>query len=381
MNRDFDVIVCGAGPAGSTCGRLLARRGARVLLVDKAVFPRYKPCGGGLTGKAQGELESGWENLVEDGTREVVFYHRQKNPLVITFPEPVIQMVSRERLDNWLLEGAAAAGAVVRDGYKVAAVVETAQGVEVRGADGTAFRGRFLVGADGARSLVRRSLPFVTGAAAGVTLECELEVEAGLLDQYQGRVYLSYGGIPAGYGWIFPKGDHLSVGIGSFTRRVKGLKGYFLDFCRGMGLKVPEGVRCRGAVIPAADGRIGALHTARALLVGDAAGLVDPFSGEGIYYALRSGRLAAEVLYAALEGRERLENYTRRVQEEIAPSLHYAARIARVVYALTPVVHRLVTANPEVARRLVTVLFGAATYEDLWRYLVERYAIFRRFHH
>ncbi|MBC7325957.1 MAG: hypothetical protein H5T99_11700, partial [Moorella sp. (in: Bacteria)] len=194
---------------------------------------------------------------------------------------------------------------------------------------------------------------------------------------YRGRVHLSYGGIPAGYGWIFPKGDHLSVGIGSFTREVKGLKRYFADFCRGLKLQVPAGICYRGAVIPAASGRAGTFHTARALLAGDAAGLVDPFSGEGIYYALRSGRLAAEAIAAVLNGRGGLADYSARINRDIVATMGFAWRIARVVYALTPVVHSLVAANPEVARRLVDVLFGGATYQDLWQYLREHYAIFR----
>lgn len=373
----YDVLICGAGPAGSTCGRLLAGQGFNVAIFDRAPFPRYKPCGGGLTGKAQGELEPGWEDLVEDSTGEVIFYHRQKAPIQVRSDRTVIKMVSRERLDAWLLEEAARAGATVRDGYPIVAVREMESGVAVQGADGHIWEGGFLVGADGARSLVGRSLPFQTGARPGITLECEVPVDDRVLAAYRGRVHLSYGGIPTGYGWIFPKGDHLSVGIGSFTRQVKGLRRYFDTFCHGLGLEVPANLRCRGAVIPAAGGQGGVFHTQRALLVGDAAGLVDPFSGEGIYYALRSGRLAAEVISSVTGGQGSLEVYSRRLAGELLPPLHYAGRIARVVYSLTPVVHRLVTANPEVARRLVEVLFGDTTYEDLWYYLRERYTIFR----
>ncbi|MDN5325520.1 MAG: hypothetical protein PWP41_215 [Moorella sp. (in: firmicutes)] len=373
----YDVLICGAGPAGSTCGRLLARQGLKVAIFDRARFPRYKPCGGGLTGKAQGELEAGWEDLVENNTYEIIFYHRQEHPLKITFKQPVIRMVSREKFDSWLLTEAARAGAEVRDGYRVTGVTETARGVAVQGEDGCTWEGRFLVGADGALSLVRRSLPFKTGGTAGITLECEMPLDAGHLASYRGQVHLSYGGIPSGYGWVFPKGDHLSVGIGSFTRQVKGLGLYFDTFCRGLGLAVPANLRYRGAVIPAADGRASVFHTGRAFLVGDAAGLVDPFSGEGIYYALRSGRLAAETIMATLAGTGEPQAYSRRLNDELLQPLHYARRIARVVYAFTPVVHRLVTANPGIARRLVEVLFGRDTYRDLWQYLTRRYAIFR----
>ncbi|MBC7323756.1 MAG: FAD-dependent monooxygenase, partial [Moorella sp. (in: Bacteria)] len=97
----YDVIICGAGPAGSTCGRLLALRGAKVLILDKDRFPRYKPCGGGLTGKTLAELEPGWQFLCEDGIREVIFYHCQEKPIKLIYQHPVIRMVSREKLDTW----------------------------------------------------------------------------------------------------------------------------------------------------------------------------------------------------------------------------------------------------------------------------------------
>jgi len=373
----FDAIITGAGPAGSTCGRILASKGFKVLILDKSLFPRYKACGGGLTGKAVRELEPGWEGLIEDNTFKIIFYHRQENPLNICYQYPVVKMISRDKFDNLLLQQAVAAGAVVACGQKATAVEEMDNEVIVRCQSGDIYRGRYLVGADGALSLVRKSLPFATGNLVGITLECEVPVPDTVMERFKGQVHLSYGEIPYGYGWIFPKGRHLSVGIGSFTKQIKGLKGFFNSFCRGIGLNIPGKVRCHGAVIPSAGSNSGIFNTKYSVLVGDAAGLVDPFSGEGIYYALKSGRIAAEVITAAEEGLNGLEAYTMRINNEVLRTLRFARRIAQVVYNMSPVVHRLVTQNPDVARKLVEVLFGQNTYDCLWQYLKERYAIFR----
>lgn len=372
----YDVVVCGAGPAGAAAARELAREGVKVLLCEKQKIPRYKPCGGGLTGKTWEELEPGWEELIEDTACRVIFYHREEKPIEVAFDRPVVKLVMRDRLDQVLVEGAAAAGAEVRDGCRIEGVVEEEKQVRVYTGQ-EVLLAKAVIGADGARSLVASQLPFRPSRALGVALECELPVPPTVLEQYRHSLLLSYGNIANGYGWVFPKGDHLSVGIGSFSRKVKGLKALFQQFCQRLGLPLSPAARYRAAVIPSALPGESLLHTSRGLLAGDAAGLVDPFSGEGIYYALKSGRLAAKAIISFLQGAGDLQRYSEAVQKELLPSLNYAGRIAKVVYSLTPVVHRLVRANPEVARRLVEVLFGSQTYPELWQYLRARYRIFR----
>jgi len=372
----YDVVVCGAGPAGATAARELARAGVKVLLCEKQKLPRYKPCGGGLTGKTWEELEPGWEELVEDTACRVIFYHREDDPIEVAFDRPVVKLVMRERFDELLVRQAAAAGAEVRDGCRVEGVVEEEPWVRVYTGQ-EVLLARVIIGADGARSLVAGQLSFRPSRALGVALECELPVSPSVLEQYRHSLLLSYGNIASGYGWVFPKGDHLSVGIGSFSRKVKDLKALFQQFCRRLGLPVSPEAYCRAAVIPSALPGEPVLHTCRGLLVGDAAGLVDPFSGEGIYYALKSGRLAAQAVISFLRGEGDLRSYSSSVQNELLPSLNYAGRIAKVVYSLTPVIHRLVRSHPEVARRLVEVLLGSRTYPELWHYLRARYRIFR----
>ncbi|MBE3580453.1 MAG: geranylgeranyl reductase family protein [Thermoanaerobacteraceae bacterium] len=372
----YDVLVCGAGPAGATAARELARQGAKVLLCEKEKLPRYKACGGGLTGKVWSELEPGWEDAVEEGALRVVFYHREEDPVEVAFDRPVVKLVMRDRFDQMLVEQAAAAGAEVWDGCRVEGVVEEEREVRVHTGQGV-LPARVIIGADGARSLVARQLPFRPSRALGVALEAELPVSPLVLEQYRHRLLLSYGSIAGGYGWVFPKADHLSVGIGSFGRQVKGLRTLFQQFCHRLGLPASSPGYLRAAVIPSAASGEAILHTSRSLLVGDAGGLVDPFSGEGIYYALRSGRLAARAVVSFLEGKGDLGSYSESVQKELLSPLYHAGRIAKVVYSLTPVIHRLVRANPEVARRLVEVLLGSRTYPELWLYLKARYRIFR----
>ncbi|MCG0278149.1 MAG: geranylgeranyl reductase family protein [Thermanaeromonas sp.] len=373
----FDVVVCGAGPAGSTAARELAQAGLKVLLCEKDKLPRYKPCGGGLTKKVWGELPPGWESLVEDAAHRVIFYHREKQPLEVTFEAPVVKLIMRDRLDLFLVEKACAAGAEVRDGFKIERVVEEGGKVKVY-AGRESFVARVIIGADGARSLVARQLPFRPSRALGVALECELPVPHGVLDKYRQSLVLSYGNIRGGYAWIFPKASHLSVGIGSFDRKVQDLKSLFYRFCRNMDLPLTSGMRYRGAILPSVIPGEVSLNTSNGLLVGDAAGLVDPFSGEGLYYALRSGRLAAVTVLSFCEGKGGLKEYSEAIASQLLPHFYHAHRIAKVVYAFTPLVHRLVLANKELARRLVEVLCGERTYPELWEYLYARYQIFRR---
>ncbi|MGB9663038.1 MAG: geranylgeranyl reductase family protein [Moorellaceae bacterium] len=372
----YDVVVCGGGPAGAAAARELARQGIKVLLCEKEKIPRYKVCGGGLTGKTWNELEPGWEGIAEDSASRVIFYHREERPIEVTFDRPVVKLVMRHRLDQLLVERAAAAGAEVRDTCPITGVVEEENEVRIY-TDREVLRARAVIGADGARSLVARQLPFRPSRALGVALECELPVPPTVLESYRHSLLLSYGNIAGGYGWVFPKGEHLSVGLGSFSRKVKGLQALFRQFCRRLGLPWSPEIRCRAAVIPSAQAGEPVLHTSRAVLVGDAAGLVDPFSGEGLYYALKSGRCAAGAVAAFLQGEGGLHRYSAEVQKDLLPDLQYAGRIAKVVYSLTPVVHRLVQANPQVARRLVEVLLGSRTYSELWEYLRARYRIFR----
>jgi len=304
----FDAIVVGAGPAGSVTAIRLARAGARVLLVDKARFPRDKPCGGGLTMRAVRELPVSVEPVVEHVVDRIGLRLSYGKRVERQGSAPLVLMTQRIRLDQHLLDQAAAAGADVRDSVKVTDVAADSARVSVR-VDGQLVEAAALVGADGVNGPVRKALGLGGTYVLGVALEANVPNDV-VGARYRGIAELELGIVPGGYGWVFPKGDHVNVGVGGWAHEGPTLRGHLAELCRQHGI-APEAVQSiRGHRLPLRrPGSIAA--RGRAVLVGDAAGLVDPLSGDGMYEAFVSARLASAAVVELLEGRSAaLDPYT-----------------------------------------------------------------------
>jgi geranylgeranyl reductase family protein len=343
----YDAVVVGAGPAGSVTAIHLARGGARVLLIDKASFPRDKPCGGGLTLRAVRQLPVDPAPVVEHEVDRMEFrlgwgsrFERRGRR------GPFVLMTQRRRLDEYLAEQAAAAGAEFRDGVKVSDLTERSLRV-----DGEEIAVEIVVGADGANGTAARAL----GLGGHITHGVAYEGNAPFEERYRGLAFIELGTIPGGYGWVFPKGDHVNVGVGGWEAEGPKLRGHLAELCRRHGIDhaALESVRGhrlplrRAGFVPARD---------RALLVGDAAGLVDPLTGDGMYEAFVSARLAADASLDVLAGRaETVDPYAERLTHAVGPLARasWGAKIAldrfpRATFALAraplvwPVVERLV---------------------------------------
>lgn len=294
----FDVLVAGAGPAGSAAAIHLARGGARVLLADRARFPRDKPCGGGITGRALRHAPCDISPVVERTvhTFELRLHHRRS--FRRTSSEPLILMTQRRRLDAHLAEQAVAAGASFRDGARVEQIEIGASGITAS-VGGDPVSADVLVGADGANGVVARAAGLEEGIVRGVALEGNVSWE--LLDRgrFASTAAIELGAPAGGYGWLFPKGDHANLGVGGWAREGPHLRGYLARLAGGYAVDPAAIADVRGHRLPMR--RIGASVPGRdrVLLVGDAAGLVDPLSGDGIYEAFVSARLAADAILAA----------------------------------------------------------------------------------
>lgn len=362
----YDVIVVGGGPAGATAARAAAQNGLATLLLEREVYPRSKPCAGGVTTAALHALDFPLPSWAVERTCHDLRPCFGETGLSISRAEPVIAMVSRETFDEYLKLKAEEAGAEVKQGLKVLAVLTEPGSVTVR-TDHGAYRGRLVVGADGVFSTVAKSVrPPFTRRDLGLAQWAELPCDPVSLNPfYTGGLEVRYGTPANGYGWIFPKRDHLSVGIGTVAPHLKAPREEFWRFLQISGLPRPE--RVRGYFLPL-GGRRRRVTAFRTMLAGDAAGFVDPFTGEGIRYAILSGRVAGNVARAALDRSLRspgTEPYAAQCARLFGRDLGYARLLLEVFLRVNDEMNAYLFRHPVLFERLADVFQGKGTYQEL----------------
>jgi geranylgeranyl reductase family protein len=318
--KRFDAIVVGAGPAGSMAACRLASAGADVLLLDRARFPRDKPCGGGVTGRAARLIPFSIGPVVEHVVTHADLRLRYGRTHARGSGAPLVYMTQRKRLDQFLAECAADAGADFRDGMRVTAVESGEEQVVVT-ANGEPFTAATLIGADGVNGVTARALDLGGNTTVGVALEANLPHDKIDATRYDGTVALELGIVPGGYGWVFPKGDHVNVGVGGWGSEGPHLRDHLRRLCVQHQARFEDLEDVRGYRLPLRSPKA-TLSRGRALLVGDAAGLIDPVSGDGMYEGFLSSKLASEAVLDLLEGREpTLDPYGPRLADELATHL------------------------------------------------------------
>jgi geranylgeranyl reductase family protein len=352
----FDVLVVGAGPSGSTAAYRLAREGASVLLTDRARFPRDKPCGGGLTMRAVRLLPFSVDPVVEDRTRHVEFGLNFGSRFERHTEEPLVLMTQRSRLDSFLAEQAATAGADFRDEAKVTELELTDRGVEAR-LNGTKVAANAALGADGVNGLTARTAGLGGERDYGVALEANVPYGVVSRERYRGRLCLELANVPGGYGWVFPTGDHVNVGVGGWEREGPRMREHLARFCREYGIPESRLENTRGYRLPLLHPRA-RLVKGRLALLGDAAGLVDPLSGDGIYEAFLSAKLAAGTTLELLAGRvPDLERYDRELRRALSSQLA-AAWGAKVALDRFPRLTYAAVRSPYVWKAVVALIGG-----------------------
>jgi geranylgeranyl reductase family protein len=283
--KKVDVLVVGGGPAGSATAIGLARSGLSVLLADKATFPRDKPCGGGVTMRAANACPVDIRPVVEDEVDTLELRFKFGTPSPQAMRRPVIWMTQRMRLDAFLLDSAREAGAEVRQGASVGLG-------ETLSVDGEPISADVVVGADGANGPSAKALALGGSIRHAVAYEGNIALDPAGMRRFRRTALVELGTVPAGYGWIFPKAEHVNVGVGCWPETASQLKSLLATICEGYGLDPDRLADLRGWRLPLRTSKT-AVAGERALLVGDAAGLVDPLTGDGMYECFVSGRAAA----------------------------------------------------------------------------------------
>jgi geranylgeranyl reductase family protein len=364
--RSRDVLIVGAGPAGAVLAYLLARRGLDVLVLEKASLPRYKTCGGGVTLKTLQNLPFDASPVYECQAIGGILSYAGQQLLKADLGWTVAWTVMRGRFDHFLIQQAVVAGAQLIEGVSVQGVELLEDRVVVHTGQGE-YSARLLAGADGVNSTVARSSGMLPDRRVGVAVEAEVEVAAGGMSAQGAYATFDFGALPHGYGWIFPKQDHLSVGVfqarpGKAADLRQRLEAFIACQPALQGGKV---LHLQGHPIPLGASRK-PVHRGRALLVGDAANLADPWLGEGIYYAVLSARLAADVMAAAL-GRDDsdLREYTRQVHAQIISQQRYAALFAGIVYRIPRQCSLLLSRSPLMQDLVFSVIRGDRTFRQM----------------
>jgi geranylgeranyl reductase family protein len=361
----FDALIVGAGPSGAHLARLLARSGRSVALMDKSAFPRDKVCGGGLTPKALALLSPDLGDVEERRVGAAILNWRNREAVAIGLGGAQAVTVARRDFDALLLARARDAGAVFHAETRFVGAQEDADGVNVATSRGR-LRCRLLFAADGAASAVRTAVFGRDAVRLAPALEALVYPEGGLPERLRDTAVFDFGAMPGGYGWIFPKRDHLNAGLYTpFSgRSPRPHLGTFLQsyLC----LRQPARTVCQGYVIPVGNPR-GIYQRGRVWLLGDAAGLAEALFGEGIYFALKSAELAARAV--ASDGlRPGSLGYTRLLQTELLPELRASARMARLFYRHPRRAYSHLVLNPAVARDFAGVIGGSLTYRGcLWK--------------
>jgi len=293
--QDFSVIVVGAGPAGCAAAYDLAEAGVSVLLLDRKAFPRLKPCAGALSIKAVKRLRYPITPVIRWVARDLDVRLNGGGKRRFEGPDPIAVMTVRQEFDAYCLEQAIRKGAVFRKIGDLDEIGETEASVSVTLQNGQTLHCRYLIGADGANSRVRRLLGYET---APIALALEGNVP---LPQCRDMptMRFDFGYVPGGYGWVFPKGDSVNVGLYAHQPAVKLAKNDLLAYAKhATGAETVEAMV--GYPIALGGEFYDARHQ-RILLAGDAAGMSEPLLGEGIHNALVSGQAAARAVLAAVK--------------------------------------------------------------------------------
>jgi geranylgeranyl reductase family protein len=328
--QEWDVAVVGAGPAGLAAAHAAASAGARTIVFERAEHPRYKTCGGGLIGTSLGIAAPRIPVPARDTVSAITFTDDGRRAFTRRSPgRPLLTMVRRDDFDHAWHRAAVKAGATVRQNAQARAVDQDADSASVKLADGTVAGAKVVIGADGSAGITSRHVG-VAFDQQDLGLEVELAATEADRAAWRGRVLLDWGRVPGSYGWVFPKDDELTVGVIMAKGRGAETKQYLARFLDQLGLADREVrrdsghlTRCRTADAPLRRGRV--------LVVGDAAGLLEPWTREGISYAMRSGSWAGEVAArAARHGAAALDGYAARVREHLVPEMTAGRGLLRV---------------------------------------------------
>ncbi len=381
---NYDLVVCGAGPAGTVAAAEAAQAGLKVALLEKQFLPRHKTCGGGMPMVLQDHLQDlAPEAFIESQVTHLRHTWNFDDACLAAINPPgvdrrlLLWMVQRSVFDHALAQRAVRSGAELRDGLAVRSLQVEPDGIKVLAQDiktGSSFvaKAHYVIGADGANGVTVKSTRLRQNRAIALAMELEHPHRwgDGLGDLRPDVAHLEYGAVKRGYAWIFPKADHLNIGAGVFrpnrqdarsNRALRTeLQQTIFHYVEAMGLPLDrDQARFHAHPLPTWQGKE-PLHEGRILLVGDAAGLINPLFGDGILHAVKSGQIAAQCLVD-----QAADHYTDRIHAEFAANFDAALTLAQVFYQWTGAFYKYGVKSENATRMAAQLLCGDLLFSDM----------------
>lgn len=329
----YDVVIVGSGPSGGIAGFELAKKGFRVAILDKETLPRYKTCGGGLVFRGRNLLPFDFSEAIDREFYTIdTYFQKKKVKMTTERDQPIISMVMRDSFDHLIVQKAVEEGATLLDNHTVKDIqlgdviaIETNQG---------SIHAKFIIAADGALSATAKKVGWEETRSIIPALECEVTVSDADFERLSKNVRFDIDAIPSGYGWCFPKKNHLSIGVCvlSKTKENLNLKAFYQTYLKTLGIEQIIAEEAHGFVIPVSP-RTDTFVKNNVFLVGDTAGFADPIVAEGLSNALISGMLCAEALIETnLNPAQAAELYHQKLETKLLPELRTGVKLAKLFY-------------------------------------------------
>jgi len=368
----YDLIIIGGGPSGSAAGRIAGKKGLKTLLIEKELFPRYKPCGGALSEHAMSYLDFEIPKSIIEREIFGARVHFQGQVVEQHKDYRIAILITRSILDKYLLEKAQETGIQIKMGEKVLDFIENEDYIEVLTNNET-YKAKFVIIAEGSQGKLKhrirrkdRKNEYAIGIVA------EIEYDNKVIDKYiHNSIDIHFGWFKNGYGWIFPHENYFSVGIGGLANEILHPKKKMLNFLHENSFN--NNYTLHSHKIPA-GGIERKITSSRVILCGDSAGFVDSFYGEGIAYAIRSGQIAVEVISKIILNNDDLrtiKNYEEICKTEFISNLKYSLILSKIIHSYPSIFLKILT-NNEAINKYLEVPSMKISYKNYIKWLIPK---------
>lgn len=342
--KHYDVVVVGSGPAGGMAAYEASKAGLSVAILEKENLPRYKTCGGGLVFRGKEMLPFDISEVIEKEYNDLfIYFDHLDQPLFAQRTYPVVTMVMRDKFDQLIVENAKSFGAELLENHTLKAL-EFGEKIILKTSSGD-ISSTYVIAADGVLGPTAKYAGWTETRQLIPALEYEVEVSQDVYDRLSTEARFDIDVIPNGYGWCFPKKNHLSIGVGTFKKKKINLREYYYEYLKILGIDEVLSEQAHGFQVPISPRKDGFVKH-NVFLTGDSAGFADPLTAEGITNSLYSGSLAGKAIAQHFDNPALAEEtYMESLNERLLPELKFAGYLAYLFYNQKTIRNYLMKSN------------------------------------